>query len=525
VRVIAKLFTSITVILVCHLAWAGGKATHVVVVVWDGMRPDFVNEKMTPTLWRMAREGVLFQNHHPVYPSSTEVNGTALATGVYGEKSGVIGNDEYRPAINNSNAIMTADPKNTDRGDEITGNHFLRYATVAETLHAAGLNTAIAGAKLVALLQDRHPGGAGGQTGSGADIFEGKVRPESMAETIRRVTGKFPRALFTKRKRDRWTTRALIDGLWAQGLPPFSLLWLSEPDYSQHRTGPGSRTSRNSIRSSDKNLAHVLEALEKKGVRDQTDVIVVSDHAFSTIGGKTDLPAALTQGGFHTYRKFSPEPAKEGDVLVVGNGGSSFLYVIGHNQRLIEQIVRWLQQQPYTGVILTRSPVEGAFQLGLVKINSPEAPDIVLSFRWTPDLSGNGTPGLLETDMTRYGSGKGMHGSLSRFDMHNTCIAAGPDFRKGYEDHVPTGNIDIAPTVLWILGVEPKQPLSGRVITEALTGLDGTSPEVQSARTEASYQGNGFLWLQYLNYSLVNGVTYVDEGNGEQRPQPNFRSK
>jgi arylsulfatase A-like enzyme len=33
--------------------------------------------------------------------------------------------------------------------------------------------------------------------------------------------------------------------------------------------------------------------------------------------------------------------------------------------------------------------------------------------------------------------------------MHNTCIAAGPGFRRGATDDLPTGNVDIAPTVLF----------------------------------------------------------------------------
>ena len=54
---------------------------HVVVVVWDGMRPDFVSEQYTPTLWKLAQNGVTFRNHHSVYPSATIVNGTAINTG------------------------------------------------------------------------------------------------------------------------------------------------------------------------------------------------------------------------------------------------------------------------------------------------------------------------------------------------------------------------------------------------------------------------------------------------------------
>ena len=56
------------------LARGAGKAHHVVVIVWDGMRPDFITETNTPTLYRLAHDGVWFDNHHPVYISSTEVN-------------------------------------------------------------------------------------------------------------------------------------------------------------------------------------------------------------------------------------------------------------------------------------------------------------------------------------------------------------------------------------------------------------------------------------------------------------------
>ena len=65
-------------------------AHRVLVVVFDGMRPDFISEETTPHLWRLASEGVFFAHHHPVYLSSTEVNGTAIATGAYPSRSTVI---------------------------------------------------------------------------------------------------------------------------------------------------------------------------------------------------------------------------------------------------------------------------------------------------------------------------------------------------------------------------------------------------------------------------------------------------
>src|SRR5262249_30924807 len=95
-----KLFTSLLATFIAANLLAAGKAWHVVVVVWDGMRPDFVSESNTPTLYKLAQQGVTFRNHHPVYVCTTEVNGTALATGVYPEQSTIIGNKEYRPELN-----------------------------------------------------------------------------------------------------------------------------------------------------------------------------------------------------------------------------------------------------------------------------------------------------------------------------------------------------------------------------------------------------------------------------------------
>jgi len=98
--------------------------------------------------------------------------------------------------------------------------------------------------------------------------------------------------------------------------------------------------------------------------------------------------------------------------------------------------------------------------------------------------------------------------------MHNTLVAAGPDFRQGVTDPLPSGNIDIAPTVLWILGVQPPTPMDGRVLTEALT-IPG--PKLQSFevnRHEAERDFGASTWRQYLTISQVNGVTYFDEGNG-----------
>ncbi len=493
---------------------AAGKAAHVVVVVWDGMRPDFVTETTTPTLWKMAREGATFANHHPVYISSTEVNGTAIATGCHPEVSGIVANREYRPDINATNAVAIEELQTVRKGDRLTDGHYIQAATVAETLRANGRRTVVVGSKAVALLQDRFERGS---DSTSIVVFEGQSIPSAIASNLAELFGKFPDATPTRTNRDIWNTSALIGPLWEKDVPAYSLLWLGEPDGSQHYTAPGSSLALKAIKNSDDMLARVLAVLDKRNLRDKTDVIVVSDHGFSTITDSIDLVGLLKTNGFPAFRHFpSPSPA-DGDILVVG-GPSALIYVTGHDHAVIERITHFLQSQPFCGVIFTKNPVSGAFPLDAAKVNSAAAPDIMLSMRWTAQTNNNHAPGRVGYDSAAKSSGNGTHGTLSRFDMHNICFASGPDFQPGVVDTLASGNVDIAPTVLWILGVEPKQPLSGRVLGEAMIG---DAPKVDlfaPAHIEASYKGDGFVWKQYLNYTKVNRTIYLDEGNGEQIP-------
>ena len=510
---IPRLFTALLFTLASTGILAAGQAAHVVVVVWDGMRPDFVTEESTPNLMRFARRGVTFKKHHAAYISTTEVNGTVLATGVYPAESGIVGNKEFRPAINASNRVLTEELEVVRKGDELTGGRYVGFPTAAEILHRQGLRTVIAGAKGVVLLHDR-AARLGGSLG--INLFAGEVLPEAQAEGIARAVGKFPEEGLTGMDRDLWTTRALTGPLWAKGVPPFSLLWLSEPDQSQHETGPGSPASIAAIRHSDDALGRVLAALNQQGLGAETDVIVVSDHGFSTINQNAGVAERLNMNGFRAYRKLPESGAREGDIMIVGNGGSVFLYIMGHRASDVERVVHFLQSQAFCGVVLTQLPVEGAFRLHDVRMDSSQAPDIVLSLRWKPDQSTNGTLGLVYSDYSQYGPGQGIHGSLSPFDMHNVCFAAGPDFRKGLQDDLPTGNTDIVPTVLWLLGANPEQRPSGRVLVEALIQAGDGRPPCEVRQFEANYRGEGFAWHQYLKYSQVSGVLYFDEGNGEQ---------
>jgi arylsulfatase A-like enzyme len=536
---------------VAEKAEARGKAEHVVVVVWDGMRPDFITPQYTPTLYELALKGTFFQNNHSAYITSTEVNGTALATGMHPDRSGVMANTQYRQDLNWLSSYGTESLDAIRRGDMLTQGKYLEAATVAEILQQAGFPTVIAGAKPIALLHDRAPKKSSQAEKDSVTLFRGQTLPRSVLENLTKSPeiGLFPTNLptfgFASRDRsstnapapaadaaaptfdptnpfrrstpntpDSWTTKALTRGLWRKSVPKYSLLWLSEPDASQHAAGVGSEAAVAALESSDKNLGLVLKALEEKGVLESTDIFVVSDHGFSTIDRGPDIIESLKKSKFVAGKQFqNPET---GDIMVVNLGGSISFYVFDHDEAVIRRLVAYLQTTDFAGVVFSALPIEGAFSLAQVHVSTTNAaPDVVLSMRWTEAKNEHGAPGMITSIEGK--RGLGTHASLSRFDLHNTLVATGPDFKKGYVSELPSGNIDVAPTVLSILGVEPPRQMDGRVLYEAMTS--GNPPPLKPVEhTIEATRDLGFLsWHQYLKITQVGYTVYYDEGNGECR--------
>jgi arylsulfatase A-like enzyme len=485
---------------------------HVVVVVWDGMRPDFVTERNTPTLWQLAREGVTFRHHHSVYPTMTNVNGAAIATGVYPNRNDLLSNREYRPRIDPQRAFENASPGVIKKGDETSGGKYLALPTIAEIVRAAGRRTAIAGTKSVAFLHDRHAEWTTAATEDSLTKFAAAPMPPSGREEMLRLLGPFlTQPVHTNDKRNAYATRALTDILWRDGLPAFSLLWLSDPDLTQHENSPGAEPSLAAIQSSDRNLAAVLDALTKKKAREATDVLVVSDHGFSTIERGVNFPTALRAAGFDAVTAFEQAP-KSGQVMVVGNEGTVSFYIIEHDRAVAARLVEWLQHSDFAGVIFAREKFEGAFPLESVHANTAEAPEVMVALRWNPKPNRFGVAGQIITDAAR-GAGKGSHASLSEFDVHNTLIAAGPGFHRAMASDLPSGNIDLAPTVLRLLGLESPHKFDGRVLSEAMTG-ESAPPRAVTETLEVTRKFSPGEWHQHLRISRVGETTYIDEGNG-----------
>jgi hypothetical protein len=92
-----------------------------------------------------------------------------------------------------------------------------------------------------------------------------------------------------------------------------------------------------------------------------------------------------------------------------------------------------------------------------------------------------GMPGIEFQGVNNHIS-RGMHGSFSPVDVHNTLLASGPDFRENFTDTLPSGNVDVAPTIARILDLD-LPAAEGRPLFEALQGrlhVDGKAYSVSS---------------------------------------------
>jgi hypothetical protein len=90
-------------------------------------------------------------------------------------------------------------------------------------------------------------------------------------------------------------------------------------------------------------------------------------------------------------------------------------------------------------------------------------------------------------------------------------IAAGPHFKAGFIDTLPSGNVDVAPTVAALLGVPFDAP-DGRVLDEAILGRhssyrleesDRSSESVRLRRTCAADDPNCARRAPGVTYSVT----------------------
>ncbi len=469
------------------------------VMVWDGLRPDFISRELTPNLSRLAERGVRFADSHAVFPTVTRCNSASISTGALPANHGIPGNSLYARDVDQSGPLSTGDRRTLEALRRMRGGRVLLRQTLAEHVAQAGGNAVIVGTGSPGCSLLQHP-----QVEECGDML---LNPALIVghdrAALEATFGPIPSRSVPCTELNVYFTCVITEFVVPELQPRLLTFWHTDPDGAQHQGGAGHPDAMEGIRDADRNLGAILDTFERLGLAEETDVVVTSDHGFSTIGDRIDISAALIEAGVK-------QSADSTDVVVA----DGMIYVPDGDASTVQCIVELLQRIEAVGPIFTRTlgaPLApGTLPLSAAGAGGEFAPDVLFSFNWSDDENEHGVPGMCWASPSSY---RGMHGSLSPWEVRNTLVAAGPDFKQGIVSDVPAGVVDIVPTLLHALELDAAQPLDGRVLEEAL--VDGPAPAAVSVERETlTAEAPGFA--QELHTSTVGRARYVDFGRVER---------
>ena len=475
----------------------------VVVVAFDGLQPAQVTPELMPNLSRFAAQGVTFTNNHAVFPTVTRINAASMVTGMHPGRHGLTANTlvvrDFDPYL----AFSALEPMLAQLARK-TGRVLLQ-PTLADILSGHGQEYVAVGTGTSGNAYVHNP--RADQSG-GATIHPEFCLPYSLHDEIVSRFGAWPDAGVTNVEKLIRGVDIATQYVWPERRPAVSFIWFSEPDHAQHAHGVGSDVALVAIAEADEQFGRLLSFLDGEG-DGVTDIFVISDHGYSTVKEAIDIEVLVRDAGF-------PPGDQPGGVVVAPNGGSVLFYTHQSDKDTADRMAQWLMAQPWCGALMASEAVagiDGTLAASVVGMQGERTPEIVMSFRWDSEVNDAGYAGHAYS--TSLAPGQGQHGSMSRHETHNVLFARGPSFKQGPAIDNPTGNIDLAPTILDILGLSGGEGMDGRVLSEALR--DGPDPASVGWRTdtyEAQRPVDGGVYRQYIKVSSAGKTTYVDEGQG-----------
>lgn len=479
------------------------KGSRVLLIVMDGLRPDYVTPRLMPNLHALSQEGVVFEKHHAAFPTVTRVNASTIVTGTYPDHHGIVDNSVYFPAIEADKTLSTGDRKDLERINQVTGGKLLTAEPLGDVLARQGKKTGVfsSGSSGSAYLLN-YP------VTNGVIVHNNFILPDSLASSLLPRLGEVPPDAAPNRERNGRIVKGLLDYGLKDLNADLSILWISDPDHTGHEYGIGSPETTQSLRLADDEIGKIAAELKQSGLLATTNVLVTSDHGFST-HTPTEEPRTFIRA-FETAQGLT-----EHSVILTG----SCIYVKAAAHDKIPALVAALQATPWVGPVFTRARtpgsvegwVEGTLSLEVAREDHPErAPDIVFSPTWTDDEGAKGFPGTV-ADLEVAG-----HGSSSPWDVHNTLIAIGPDFATRRLCGIPSHAVDLAPTICHLLGISPADSMEGRVLYEGLVEADPMGPSEITTRTIQSGRtlDGGTKYRMEVTQSEYRGKVYFDQAKG-----------
>ena len=243
----------------------------------------------TPRLTALARRGVWFGDNHATYPPLTMMNAATFATGGFPANTGFFGNSFWLPGPRGADSAGTAIDFSQPTSSEDYGilqalqryheGKLLAVETLFEAAQNAGLLTATVGKGGPAFMQDAGKGGlildekfayplsfakelmAGGfalpkSTPNAYPTGELTLKVDNGDPTAAEVRNNLSdrvtydpsdRAGTPYRKGNLYLMNVFLDAILPWKQPDLSIIWLRNPDSTEHAFGPGSANYRDAL--------------------------------------------------------------------------------------------------------------------------------------------------------------------------------------------------------------------------------------------------------------------------------------
>lgn len=424
---------------------------HVVVICVDGLPGwlfDDPNASM-PAIRALAAKGVRAEGMIVSNPSVTWPNHTSMTTGVRPERHGVLFNgvlERGGPGL-----PVKVDPRK-DKKD------LVHVETIYDVLKERGLTTASINwpcTRNAAGVEDNFP-----------DV------PESFDHTTPRLVAELKAAgIVTDAEIQGFAklSTPARDRIWTQAAchvirkrkPNLVLFHPLNVDAVHHRYGPQSPAGYTAVAYADTLVRQVVDAIDEAGIRERTTILVVSDHGFMSIPKTLQPNVALRKAGLLKVEGMQVTAAR---AQVVPEGGIGMLYLtvrdtLEEDRKKVIELFR--DREGIADIVLP----DQFKKYGLPQPHdAPQMADVILVAKDGYGFSATATG---DEDVVKSEATTGTHGFLSTNPkMNATFIVAGAGVREG-KKLAPIENIDVAPTIARLLGVELSSA-DGKVVADAL---------------------------------------------------------